>query len=191
MNDFLILQQAILYLKLGELRRTCLRLGLSENGKKLVLIDRILTFLQTGEKKTLTPLPEISKAKRGMKYPLSPSTLILKNSYKNDLVTRNFLKTLVGNHFHFTAYGIDWIEERWYAGSPASYQEFADFWQSEYLKRRQLKVPPKKEWAYINFVQSYLVAKPNATKDEKFSMWAAEQKRYVGIVDEILSKMTN
>ena len=171
---------------MGELRRTCLRLGLSENGKKLVLIDRILTFLQTGEKRTLAPLPEISKAKRGMKYPLSPSTLILKNSYKNDLVTRNFLKALVGNHFHFTAYGIDWIEERWYAGSPPSYQEFADFWQSEHLKRQKLKVPPKKEWAYINFVQAYLVTKPNAAKDELLSMWVEEQKRQAALVDEIL-----
>lgn len=189
MDDLQILQQALLYLKMSELRERCLRLGLAEKGKKLVLIDRILAFVQTGERKTPSTFPESSKAKRGMKYPLHPSTLILKNAYKNDLKTRIFLKSLVGDHFHFTAYGIDWIDERWYAGRPPSYQEFAHFWQSEYLKREKVKVPPKKEWAYINFVQNYLLQKPDAAKDEIHSSWDEEQKRQLRVVDAILSKI--
>lgn len=38
-------------------------------------------------------------------------------------------------------------------GNPPSYLEFANFWEEEYQKRKNSTKKPKKEWAYICFLQ--------------------------------------
>ncbi len=81
------------------------------------------------------PLPAVSCASKGLKSDLHPEALILSGPYKNDLRTRNFVKDLVGEHFHFTAAGIDWIRACWERGKPPTYKEFADWWQAEYAQK--------------------------------------------------------
>ena len=185
-SAFLVLEKSILFLKMGELRKICVQFNLTEKGKKLALIDRILSYLKYGEKKEQRPFPEKSRARKGEKYSLTPTTLILKNAHKNDLATRKFMKTLVGEHFHFTAYGIDWIEDQWYAGKAPTYRQFAEFWQREYQAREKHKTPPKKEWAYINFVQTYLQSHSNANKGEILKAWNIERNRHVEVVTTLL-----
>ncbi|XVN42631.1 MAG: hypothetical protein RCG15_08655 [Candidatus Rickettsia vulgarisii] len=65
---------------------------------------------------------------RGVVYHLHPNTLMLKGSYKNDLRNRQFFKQLIGEHFHFTAIAIDWLNDRWMQGlpPPPTYQEFLE-----------------------------------------------------------------
>ncbi len=182
------LQVSLLYLKMMELRDICIQLKLPKNGKKLALIERILKYLETGNIQTLPEIPSISKAKSDCKYPLSPETLILKGAYKNDLKTRLFLKNLVGPHFHFTAYGIDWIEECWLSGKPPTYKEFASYWEQERLRRVKEKDAPKKEWAYINFTQGYLRQNPIASKTKILAEWEKERKKHAALINEILKK---
>ncbi len=64
--------------------------------------------------------------------------MILKGSYKNDLKTRLFFKNIVGDHFHFTAFGIDWINEKWMEGNPPTYRDYATMWQSEVDRRKNM-----------------------------------------------------
>lgn len=61
-----------------------------------------------------------------------------------------FLKKLIGDYFHFTAFGVDWVDERWMDGNPPTYQEFVDMWRAEYKRRQETPANPKEEWAYIN-----------------------------------------
>jgi hypothetical protein len=180
------LHNALLYLKMGELKRVCERLGVDFTSKKGMLIERITTFVQTGKKVTAPIMPEKSKAKRGISYPLAPSTLILSGAYVNDLETRNFFKKLIGDHFHFTAYGIDWLNERWMGGNPPTYAEFAEFWQAERLQRKKKKPEPKEEWAYINFLQDYFAVYPHAPQREAMQAWKQKQKENVQLVWQIL-----
>ncbi len=173
------LHAALLYLKMNQLKLVCERFALDSSGNKIALIERITTFINTGKKIISPVMPEKSKAKRRDHYPLAPQTVMLYGAYKNDLATRVFFKNLIGNHFHFTAYGIDWLNERWMAGNPPTYAEFAQFWKEEHLRRKTSKPQPKEEWKYINFTQEYISANPHASKDEIMAAWKDEQEKMV------------
>lgn len=179
--DFSELLENLLFLHVIELRNYCQQLNLSTKGKKLVIAHRIIHFLKTGEKIEAPKYPDISYAKN-KKSILAPNALILKGSYKNDLKTRLFFRSLIGQHFNFTAFGIDWIEERWLSGNPPTYQEFADMWQQEYLSRKESGSTPKQEWAFINFVKQYGLNHPNASQKKIIEEWKTERnlrKRYI------------
>lgn len=159
------LKESLYFLHIAELKDLANRLSLLDKGKKLELIIRIIHFLQTGEKLVTLKIPAISCAK-DKNLLLLPTSLMLKGAYKNDLKTRLFFKSIIGDYFHFTAFGIDWLNERWMEGSPPTYQEFADMWKLKYQRRKENPVVPKSEWAYINYVQSYYNKTPDAPCEE-------------------------
>ena len=105
------LKESLHFLHMEELRNLSNELSLSNKGKKLELIIRIVHFLQTGEKLSSLKFPSISCAK-DKNVLLLLTSLMLKGAYKNDLKTRLFFKSIIGEYFHFTAFGIDWLNER-------------------------------------------------------------------------------
>ena len=167
------------YFHVHELKETCNRFQLSSSGKKKDLILRLLSYFKSGKKQELMDFPNSSKAHKGENYPLQPKTKILMGAYKNDLNTRMFFKKLIGDHFHFTAFGIDWINERWAKGDPPTYQEFASFWENEYESRKIRKATPKKEWAYLNFIHRYSKEHPEFSKTQVVEAWKLERNSYV------------
>lgn len=185
-RDFDTLQNSLYYLHVKELKKHCEKRALSTKGKKVILIARLIHFLKTGEKINQPDYPATSKARGQKKHELKASSLMLKGSYKNDLKTRIFFKKLIGEHFHFTAFGIDWLEERWMEGNPPTYQEFADKWITEYELRKAQGSTPKKEWAYINFVKSYIHQNPNAPRDEIICNWERERLKHRMVINRFL-----
>jgi len=177
-QQLMVLKESLLFLHVDELKNVAIRLSLVDKGNKMAIIMRILHFLETGLKLTIPKFPEKSCCKRGGSYSLGENELMLKGAYKNDLKTRSFFKQLIGNYFHFTAFGIDWLNERWMKGNPPTYQEFAEMWQEEYQKRKEMPVAPKEEWAYINFVQKNLLNSPTATRESVNSAWEYERQRH-------------
>ena len=141
------LKDSLHYLHVSELKNLCSQLQLSKKGKKREFILRIIKFIETGEKLVNDPFPKISCASSKQKYELSKNSLMLKGAYKNDLKTRLFFKRIIGNHFHFTVFGIDWLNEQWMQGDPPTYQKFVDMWQKKYQIRKSTPVSPKAEWA--------------------------------------------
>lgn len=179
-------KEALYYLHLSELQEVCVRLHLCSKGRKAKLIERIFTFIERGKIIEVVPLPTVSRADLKKSYPLELNTLILFGSYKNDLKTRLFFKKVVGDHFHFTAFGIDWINDRWLKGDPPTYGEFAKFWQLEFERRQRERTMPKQEWAYINFVQSFLTKNPKANRKQILSAWEEQRKKSCFIVNSFL-----
>lgn len=184
--DYSKLFHSLNYLYVGELKEYCEELALSNKGKKVALIARILHFLKTGERIDELPYPAVSMAKTRKAEQLSPDTLMLKGSYKNDLRTRLFFKTLVGDHFHFTAFGIDWLDMRWMQGNPPNYKEFADMWHQEYEFRKINGSVPKAEWAYINFIKRYLANHQKASREDILKQWERERNANKDYVSSIL-----
>ncbi|GMU19861.1 MAG: hypothetical protein AMXMBFR12_10520 [Candidatus Babeliales bacterium] len=180
--------EALYFLKMSELKALCLKLGLPYSEKKGQVIDTIKHFVNTGNVLEIPEIPSISKAKKNQIYPLAPDTKMLLGSYKNDAQTRAFFKKLIGPHFHFTAFGIDWLNERWQAGKPPTYQEFADMWQKEVDNRKNKKPQPKQEWALITFVQKYMEVHPDATKTEVNNAWHKKRMEMVTLVEEYFRK---
>lgn len=184
-----VLQDALHYMKMAELKKAARMLGLPDKGKKAHLIDTILIFIKNGQIIEVPQIPAQSRARSHPIQPLAPSSLMLYGEYKNDLNTRNFFKKLIGQHFHFTAFGIDWLNERWLKGDPPTYQQLADFWQEEYAQRKKEKPQPKDEWMFIRFMQKMEKENPGARKDDLLDAWKQlqEQKKNEGF--QLLKKL--
>lgn len=180
------LETYLYYFHVSELKEVCEQLQLSHLGKKNDLISRVLCYLKSGIKQELLDFPESSKTVKGKKYPLEPHAKILIGSYKNDLATRMFFKQMIGDHFHFTAFGIDWINERWLRGDPPTYEEFACFWKKEYELRKIEKVKPKVEWAYLSFIQRCLAEHPEMSKTQIIQAWKLERSGCIQKAKDIL-----
>jgi len=160
-----------------ELKELAVKLTLVDKGSKKAIILRICHFFLTGEKLAMPKFPKESCAERGKVYPLKEGELMLKGSYKNDLKNRVFFKSLIGSHFHFTAFGIDWLKERWIDGKPPTYSEFANMWEEKFRKRKKLPVASKEEWAYINFVSEFLSYSPEVSKSSIYNAWKIEREK--------------
>lgn len=185
-QQMIALKESLMFLRVDELKDIAFRLSLVDKGNKMAIIMRILHFLETGHKLITPKFPEKSYSKRGMVYLLGKNELMLKGAYKNDSKTRIFFKKLIGDHFHFTAFGIDWLNERWMEGDPPTYQEFAQMWQEEQQKRKEMPVAPKEEWAYINFVQNFLLNSPAATRENINNAWKCERQRRKALIFKML-----
>jgi hypothetical protein len=130
-----------------------------------------------------------SKAEKGRIYPLHKNTLILEGAYKNDERTKAFFKKMIGDHFKFTAFGIEWIHNRWIDGNPPTYQEFMDMWQEEYKKRQKFGSPLKAEWAYINFSKDFAANNAEVTQAIIVEAWKIEREEQKDRVEKILGDL--
>ena len=188
-EDQSILNDALYYMKMTELKNACLMLKLPSQGKKIELIKRIMTFVKSGK---IIENPKLSEKSLAKNYPaqyLSPDSLMLYGSYKNDARTRAFFKNLIGSHFHFTACGLDWLNDRWLKGNPPTYQEFANYWIEE-TKRHKLENPkPKDEWQFINFLQQMNKENPPLAKDDLMVKWKQLQASKLNQAKKILNKI--
>lgn len=185
-EQLMALKESLLFLHVKELQDIATKLALPAKDKKADLINRIIQFLATGEIIPEATVPAASCAQPGQKYPLAPKTLMLKGAYKNDLVTRLFLIKLIGKSFHFTAFGLDWLNERWMAGRPPTYEEFAKMWIHENQRRQKFGSPLKEEWALLNFVKMYSAENPEVEREVVIAKWNAERRRNVNMVNKIL-----
>jgi hypothetical protein len=185
----LLLADALYYLKMKELRKACVLLSLPSNGKKIELITRITTFLKTGKITQLPSMPANSQAKNHAAQPLKADALVLYGGYKNDAKTRAFFKALIGPHFHFTAFGIDWLNEQWFNGTPPTYQAFADYWVQETQRRKHTKVAPKDEWKLINFLQQMQKSGAHLSQKELMSQWKQLQAGKAALAFQILESI--
>jgi len=186
-NDF---SDALHYMKMTELRASCFKLSLPATGKKAEIITRIISFVTTGNITANKTMPASSLAKNYQPQPLRKESLMLYGSYKNDAITRALFKHIIGLHFHFTAFGIDWLNERWFAGKPPTYQEFADYWVKETARRKTTPSKPKQEWAYLSFLQRATQQKADMPKQELMVAWKklrAQKAAFAqGIIDKFL-----
>lgn len=176
------------FLHVSELRSLAEACHLSKKGGKRFLIERILHFLKTGEKQELPSYPAVSLAKGSLEEPITAKSQMLRGRYKNDLKNRLFFKKLIGPHFHFTAFGIDWLEDRWLKGQPPTYQEYAEMWTQEMAFRKTKGSLPKDEWAYIRFVKNYLLKDAKAGRSDLLKNWEEERILHKKWIDSFLNQ---
>jgi hypothetical protein len=165
------LNESLHYCKVQELKDICCTLHIPDKGKKPHLIATITSFIKSGTILTEKKIPAASCKQPGINYPLLPETRMVYGAFKNDLATRIFFKKLIGNHFYYTVFGLDWIKQQWMAGEPPTYAEFAAFWQREYLSRQGKVQDLKPEWAYLNFAREFKEKYPTASKTILLSAW--------------------
>jgi hypothetical protein len=69
-------------------------------------------------------------------------------------------------------------------GKPPTYQEFTSMWQKEYAFRKKNGSTPKDDWTYINFVQKYLKANPDAKQKDILKHWDIERQKHKNFVEQ-------
>lgn len=191
LSEQIELKEALYFMHISELKSQLKLLKFSAKAfNKQEIIDKLVHFAVTGKELPSPEIPPISKAQEGKFYPLAPQTHMLFGSYKNDLATRNFFKKLIGAHFHFTAQGIDWLRSRWLGGHPPTYYEFAKEWQNEYERNLKQKRPPKQEWAYIRFTQTYMKQFPESSRREVTNAWKKKRQEYIQKAYILLKKIS-
>lgn len=182
------LRDALHYMKMAELRKASQLLSLSDKGKKAELIKRIELFIQTGAIEKLATIPPQSRAHHYPPQSLGASSLMLYGNYKNDLKTRTFFKKLIGPRFHFTAFGLDWLNDKWLQGKPPTYQEFANYWTEEKERRKNTKPQPKDEWMFIRYMQQMEKSELHAPKDHLIQNWKTLQAQKAQQAYQLLKK---
>ena len=180
------LSEALHFAKMAQLQEMCALLYLPDAGKKGELIERIMTFIRTGTILQSPRIPDRSRAKSHPQQALQPNALVLYGSYKNDAKTRAFFKNLIGPHFHFTAFGVDWLNDRWMKGKPPTYQEFANHWIAETARRKKSPADPKQEWRYIRFLQEMNATHPNASSRAIMDAWKKEQAQQAAYARRVI-----
>jgi hypothetical protein len=143
------------YWYLDELAKFCRQLGLPTSGQKLDLVARIEMYLTTGtiDKKNQPKKSEKSKTKG--KGPITLDSVVT-NDYRCNDETRAFFKSVIGDHFHFTAHLQKFRRENKHR--TLTYGDLAREWAAEYERRKDKNYKPKieKTWEYNQFVRDYM-----------------------------------
>ena len=187
--QILKIEEALYCLKVGELRILSKKLNLDSKENKKLLIKNIIYFLKYRKIPEKIKIPEVSIAKKDTKYQIQLNELMLKGSYKNDNQTKEFFQKHIGTHFHFTAFGIDWLNDRWINGNPPIYKEFIDMWVSENQNRKLKKADMKIEWAYMRFSKKYLEENPSASKEVVITKWNEEREKNLQFIKNIFPEI--
>jgi hypothetical protein len=182
------LDESMLYLNISELNKITKHFKLPNLKRKNDLIENIITFVTTGTVSIQRPA-QIKKPKNYVQHAeLTPQTQMVQGIYKNGTKEREFLEKLIGNHFHFTVFGLEWLAEQWENDISPTYQEFADMWVREYmLYKSGMKQYHKQEWQYINFVKNFIAENPNATQKNILSEWKKHRLLHKERVLQILN----
>lgn len=176
------LKEAIYFLKVEELKQLIVQLNLGKpTGRKNDLIVTILShFKIKAQDHTVLgdyKLPNKHKAN------VTSETHIIPGKYTNGKKSREIFKELIGEHFHFTVYGMEWIKKCWEAEIYPSYNEFSQFWESEYHRR---KSGSDFKSLSTNRRVVFFRANKGLGKVELEAKWELERARNVAIVKNIL-----
>jgi hypothetical protein len=80
---------------------------------------------------------------------------------------------------------------RWMQGKPPTYAEFAKMWQQEFTRRQNTVATPRQEWAYLNFMQRFQKASPNASRKEMTMAWKKTRAEQAAKALAFLNKISH
>ncbi|GAA4462955.1 hypothetical protein GCM10023189_40320 [Nibrella saemangeumensis] len=148
-----------------ELIKFCATHGIPVSGMKHELYERIEEFLRTGKVKKEKLARKIAAATIRTS-PLTLDTLV-NETYRCNNETRNFFKSVIGAHFHFTAHLQAFLKANRDCG--LTYGDLAKEWEAEYERRKDksYKAPIMKTWEYNQFTRDYLADTSNKGKGIK------------------------
>jgi len=150
----------------SELMIFCKEISISSSGGKIELENRILEYLETGQvtskRKTINKLPKAT-------HPITEETMIgiEHRTYKEK---KEFLKSIIGNQFHFTIHLLDYFKE--YTGIK-TYRDLIE----EYYREQKLKRDPDyvkeiaPQFEYNIYIRDFLNDNPDKSKRDAIEYW--------------------
>lgn len=145
-----------------ELQTFCRENGMSISGSKIEIVDRIATFLQTGEiKKPLRKRK--SPSKESISTDLSLDTVITEN-HRCSQAVRAFFKSEIPK-FHFSTYIQNYFKEN--VGK--TYRDVVNAWHEEEKRKRDpvYKKQIGPQFEYNQFIRDYFADPKNKGKNRE------------------------
>ena len=151
-----------------ELVTFCREIGINSSGGKIDIANKIEVYLRTGkiERKRTS---KIGKTKKGIqKIPENINDAIPDN-YTSSQLFREYFKSIIGQHFHFTAYMAKYIKDH----PGITFKEYADEWCAEYERRKNKNYQPKimKSCEYNQYMRDFFKDNPDRTRADAIKYW--------------------
>lgn len=156
-----------------ELVEFCRKIGISSSGGKIEISNRISEYLKTGKvtKKTTSKKPKLPKPTQ----PITENTII-GIEYRTYKEKTEFLKSEIGNQFHFTIHLLDYFKEN--TGKKA-YRDLIKEW----YKERELRKDPnyvkeiEPQFEYNIFIRDFTKDNPNKTRNDAIKYWKIKKSK--------------
>lgn len=133
-----------------ELTRFCVEHGIPAGGRKLEIRDRVEFLLRTGRIEAPAP-KRTSRAGRDSDGELTLDTPVV--NFKSDQKTREFFKSVIGPHFHFTAHLNQFRAGR----ADLTYGDLVREWEAdrERRKRKDFAPPIMNSCEYNQYIRDF------------------------------------
>ena len=139
-----------------ELAKFCSENGINTGGGKIDISNRIIEFLETGKIPNTKPIK-----KKKLPKSSSPITMqtIIGIEYRTYSEKKDFLISIIGNKFHFTAHLLDYFKKN---VGKKTYADLANEWHSEHALKKNpdflKEIPPQFE--YNIYIRDYMKDNP-------------------------------
>lgn len=157
----------------AELIDHCRAIGLSTQGSKADLTDRIARFLATGERVGPTPRVRATSAVDWSSAELTVDTVIT-DSYRNGPNARRFFESEIGSHFSFNIEFMAWMK----ANVGRTLGDAVAEWRAIDARRRRgekAAIPASNQ--FNRYVRDFFDANPGRSMDDARACWAAKRSR--------------
>jgi len=157
----------------SELISFCREIGLSSSGGKIEIANRISKYLETGKitKKATTKKPKLPKATQ----PITNGTVI-GIEYRTYKEKKEFLKSVIGNQFHFTINLLDYFKKN------TGKRTYGDLIK-EWYKEQELKKDPNfakeiaPQFEYNTYIRDFMKNNPNKTRNDAIKYWKIKKSK--------------
>ena len=151
----------------------CREIGISGNGGKIEIANRIYEYLKTG--KVLK-----TKIKKTIKLP-KPTHAITKEtiigfehrSYKEK---KEFFQAVIGKRFHFTVHLLEYFKKN---SGKKTYSDFIKEWYNEQELKRDpnfvKEIAPQFE--YNTYIREFLTDNPDKSKSDAIKYWKTKRAK--------------
>ncbi|MCD4670004.1 MAG: SAP domain-containing protein [Actinomycetia bacterium] len=151
-----------------ELVTFCREIGINNSGGKIDIADKIAGYLKTGKIESKNTGKD-KKIKKGIqKIPESINDVIPDN-YSSSQLFREYFESIIGQHFHFTAYMAKYIKNH----SGITFKEYINEWCAEYERRKNKNYKPEimKSCEYNQYIRDFFKDNPDKTRGEAIKYW--------------------
>ena len=184
-TDLDVIEKSIYFLKVSELKQLLTDAGIKPSGSKQSMINSLIAYANgDSTRPSALQLSDAERALRKKANQYDPTVFIVPGVYTNNRKNRKRFHSLIGHHISYTTYGMDWIKDRWAEGTCPTYQAFAEFWQEEYLRRKNNGAFKSKQT--LQRVQFFRAMKDrNLSKGELEDAWARERAEHSAKAEKI------
>lgn len=157
-----------------ELVAFCRSNGMSSQGGKIEIADRIEIFLSTGKINPRPGKPSVTSRFDWKAESLSRKTVITDN-YQNTENVRNFFKQEIGSSFKFNVVFMNWMK----ANTGKTLGDATEQWKTIAIRKtnpdKQKEIAPQFE--YNRYIRDFIKDNPGLSREEAIKCWNLKKQK--------------